>query len=45
MRYTYTAVITPEDGKCYVKIPDIPGCITTGKDLDEIGRASCRERV
>lgn len=35
MRYTYTAVITPEDGKCYVKIPDIPGCITTGKDLDD----------
>ena len=35
MRYTYTAVITPGGGKCYVKVPDIPGCVTTGKDLED----------
>ena len=35
MRYTYTAVITPEDGKYYVRIPDITGCITTGKGLED----------
>ena len=35
MRYTYTAVITPGEGKCYVKVPDIPGCVTTGKDLED----------
>lgn len=33
MRYTYTAVITPEDGKYYVRVPDITGCVTTGKDI------------
>lgn len=35
MRYTFTAVITPEDGKCYVRIPDITGCATTGKDIED----------
>ena len=35
MRYTFTAVITPEDGKCYVKVPDITGCVTTGKDIED----------
>ena len=35
MKYLYSAVfrITPE--KVHVRIPDLPGCITTGKDLDE----------
>ncbi len=35
MRYTFTAVLTPEDGKCYVRIPDIPGCVTTGRDIED----------
>lgn len=35
MRYTYTAVITPADGKCYAKVPDISGCVTTGKDIED----------
>lgn len=35
MRYTYTAVITPGEGKCYVRVPDIPSCATTGKDLED----------
>lgn len=35
MRYTFTAVITPESGKCYVRVPDIAGCVTTGKDIED----------
>lgn len=35
MRYTFTAVITPKAGKCYVRIPDITGCVTTGKDIED----------
>lgn len=35
MRYTFTAVITPENGKCYVRVPDIAGCVTTGKDIED----------
>lgn len=35
MKYTYTAVITPSDDKYYCRVPDLPGCITTGKDLDD----------
>ena len=35
MRYTFTAVITPEGGKCYVRVPDITGCATTGKDIED----------
>lgn len=35
MRYTYTAVITPEEGKCYARVPDIPGCVTTGQDIED----------
>lgn len=35
MLYIYTAIFTPiEDGSgFYAKVPDLPGCITTGKDL------------
>ncbi len=34
MKYVYTAIITPEeDGSGYfVRIPDLDGCFTTGKD-------------
>ncbi len=35
MRYTFTAVLTPEDGKCYVRVPDIPGCVTTGRNIED----------
>lgn len=35
MRYTFTAVITPEDGKYYARVPDITGCVTTGKDIED----------
>lgn len=35
MTYLYTAIFTPiEDGSgYYARIPDLPGCITTGKSL------------
>lgn len=37
MKYIYSAVFTPnEDGtKYYARIPDLPGCITTGHDLQD----------
>ena len=34
MLYTYIAVITRGTDKCYARIPDIAGCITTGKGLE-----------
>jgi predicted RNase H-like HicB family nuclease len=41
MKYIYSAVLTPnEDGtKYYARVPDLPGCVTTGHDLqDAIGQ-------
>lgn len=35
MRYIYTAVITTDNGKCYARVPDIPGCVTTGRDVED----------
>ena len=37
MKYIYTAVITPNEdcSKFYCRVPDLPGCITTGKDLND----------
>lgn len=37
MQYIYTALFTPiEDGSgYYAKVPDLPGCITTGKNLSD----------
>lgn len=35
MRYTYTAVITQEDGKYYVRVPDIAGCVTVGRSVED----------
>ena len=35
MKYLYTAMFTPsEDGSCYfARVPDLPGCVTTGSTL------------
>ena len=34
MKYVYPAIFTPiENGEFDVKIPDLPGCRTCGKDL------------
>jgi predicted RNase H-like HicB family nuclease len=35
MKYIYTAVFNKEGGKVYARVPDLPGCITTGKDLSD----------
>ena len=37
MKYTYTAIFTPnETGKGYTcRVPDLPGCISSGKDLPD----------
>ena len=37
MKYIYTAVFTPGEngGKIYARIPDLPGCVTTGRDLPD----------
>ena len=37
MKYIYSAVVTPgEDGaKYYARVPDLPGCITTGDSLQD----------
>ena len=37
MKYTYTAVFTPtEDGtEFYARVPDLPGCVTTGDNIED----------
>lgn len=37
MKYTYTAVFTPtEDGtEFYARVPDLPGCVTTGDSIED----------
>lgn len=35
MLYTYTAVISEDEGTFYAKVPDVDGCITTGRTLTE----------
>lgn len=35
MKYVYPAIFTPVDGEFAVKVPDLPGCRTCGKDLAE----------
>ena len=37
MNYIYTAVFTTDSdsGKILAKVPDLPGCISSGKDLKE----------
>lgn len=35
MRYIYTAVFTPHGNKIHARIPDLPGCVTTGRDIPD----------
>ena len=37
MKYIYSAVLTPDEngGKYYARVPDLPGCITTGNSLQD----------
>lgn len=45
MLYVFTAIITPEDGKYYAKVPDVPGCVSSGNSIadaiDQITDALC----
>lgn len=37
MKYLYTAVFTPKESGdgYYASVPDLPGCISTGRDLSD----------
>ena len=37
MKYVYTAVFQTDhkSGKVYARVPDLPGCITSGKNLND----------
>ncbi|MCD8021836.1 MAG: type II toxin-antitoxin system HicB family antitoxin [Lachnospiraceae bacterium] len=37
MKYIYTAILIPEDDGSgfFARVPDLPGCITTGKDFSD----------
>ena len=37
MKYVYTAVFTPSENnaKIYARVPDLPGCVTTGHDIQD----------
>ena len=37
MKYIYTATFTPNEDrtKYYCRVPDLPGCITTGDNIDD----------
>lgn len=35
MTYTYTALIHKEDDRYFARVPDIAGCVTSGRSLEE----------
>ncbi|MBR4825795.1 MAG: type II toxin-antitoxin system HicB family antitoxin [Spirochaetaceae bacterium] len=35
MKYTYTALFKEENDKVFARIPDLDGCVTTGKNLSD----------
>ncbi|MDR2861825.1 MAG: type II toxin-antitoxin system HicB family antitoxin [Syntrophobacterales bacterium] len=35
MKYVYPAILFPDDDQIGVKVPDLPGCFTYGKDAAE----------
>ena len=35
MKYMYTATFEERNGKVYARIPDLKGCITTGKSIED----------
>ena len=36
MQYLYTAVISEKENKFYAKVPDLPGCVTSGKNIMDV---------
>lgn len=35
MKYTFTAVFKKEGNKVFARVPDLDGCITSGRDLED----------
>ncbi len=35
MKYKYIGIFNIDEDKVYAHIPDLPGCITTGRDLND----------
>lgn len=35
MKYLYTATFEEENGKVFARVPDLAGCVTTGKNLSD----------
>ena len=35
MKGIYAAIFEPKDGRVYVRVPDLPGCITSGDTMEE----------
>ncbi|MBR5345114.1 MAG: type II toxin-antitoxin system HicB family antitoxin [Clostridia bacterium] len=35
MKGTYAAVFTPKNGRYYVRVPDMPGCVTSGDSYED----------
>jgi predicted RNase H-like HicB family nuclease len=35
MKYVYPAILYPDDGTVGIRVPDLPGCFTFGKDKAE----------
>lgn len=35
MKGNYAAIFEPGDNKVYVSFPDLPGCVTSGKDVSD----------
>ncbi|MCL1807276.1 MAG: type II toxin-antitoxin system HicB family antitoxin [Oscillospiraceae bacterium] len=33
MKYVYPAILYPDDGQIGVRVPDLPGCYTFGRDM------------
>lgn len=35
MKGTYAAIFTPKNGRVYVRLPDLPGCVTSGDSYED----------
>lgn len=35
MKYLYTAIISPDAGRFIARVPDLPGCVTSGRSVEE----------
>ena len=35
MKGIYAAIFEPKDGRVYARVPDLPGCITSGDTMEE----------